>query len=85
MLESLGVRTDQSRTVLQWDHLFSKIANSIDDLPLAREDKSNVSVLGYKIITANRLKLGRNNCRSFGESGVKFDNSPKFQKIMENN
>ena len=85
MLERLGVRADQSRTVLQWDYVFSEIVNSIDDLPLARGDTSNVSVLGYKIITANRLKLGRNNNRSLGEAGVKFDNSPKFQKIRENN
>ena len=53
-LERLGVRSDQSRTVLQWDYLFT-IANSIDDLPLARGDTSNVSVLGYEIITANHL------------------------------
>ena len=84
-LERLGVRSDQSRTVLQWDYLFTKIANSIDDLPLARGDTSNVSVLGYEIITANRLKLGQNNSRSLGESGVKFDTAPRFQKIMENN
>ena len=44
-----------------------------------------MSSLGYKIITANRLKLGRNNSRSLGESGVKFDSSPKVQRIMENN
>ena len=84
-LERLGVRANHSRTTLQWDYLFTKIANSIDDLPLARGDTSNVSSLGYEIITANRLKLGRNNSRSLGESGVKFDNSPKFQRIMENN
>ena len=84
-LERLGVRSDQSRTVLQWDYLFTKIANSIDDLPLARGDTSNVSVLGYEIITANRLKLGRNNSKSLGESGVKFDTAPKFLKILENN
>ena len=79
-LERLGVRT-----TLQWDYLFAKIANSVDDLPLARGDSSNVSVLGYEIITANRLKLGRNNSRSLGESGVNFDSSPKFQQILENN
>ena len=84
-LERLGVRANQSKTVLQWDYLFTKIANSIDDLPLARDHSSNVSVLGHKIITANCLKLRQNNNRSLTNSGVSFDNSPKFQKIMENN
>ena len=31
-LERLGVRANHSRTTLQWDYLFTKIANSIDDL-----------------------------------------------------
>ena len=51
-------------TSLQWDTLFSRISNTIDNLPIARGDTSNETSLGYEIITPNRLKLGRNNYRS---------------------
>ena len=51
-------------TVLQWETCFSKIANQIDDLPMAKGNSSNVADLGWEIITPNRLKLGRNNSRS---------------------
>ena len=60
----MGVSTDHSQTVLQWETLFAKIANTVDNLPMAKEDTSNSSNLGYEIITPTRLKLGRNNYSS---------------------
>ncbi len=60
-------------TCLQWDTLFSRISNSIDNLPLALGNTSNETALGYEIITPNRLKLGRNNYRSLEGSGIDLE------------
>ena len=37
---------------------------------MARGDSSSTKNLGYDIITANCLKLGRNNLRSMARGGV---------------
>ena len=50
-MEKLGVDSSSPMTCLQWDTLFSRISNAIDNLPLARGNTSNETVLGYKIIT----------------------------------
>ena len=60
-LEKMGVNTNHPQTVLQQETLFAKIANTVDNHPMAKGDTSNSSNLGYEIITPNRLKLGRNN------------------------
>ena len=64
MLEKLAVKTDTVMTSLQWETLFAKISNMIDDLPIAKNSQSNARDPGWDIITANRLKLGRNNNKS---------------------
>ena len=63
-LEKMGVNTNHPQTVLQWETIFAKIVNTVDNLPMAKGNTSNSSNLGYEIITPNRLKLGRNNYRS---------------------
>ena len=35
MLEKLSIKTDTCMTAIQWETLFSKISNQINDLPLA--------------------------------------------------
>ena len=84
-LERTGIKTTSPMTVTQWDCVFAKVANTIDDLPLARGDSSNVTNLGFEIITANRLKMGRNNNRSLEGSGVIFDKTPQFSAILRRN
>ena len=49
-LEKMGVNTYHPHTVLQWEMLFAKIANTVDNLPMAKGDTSNSSNLGYEII-----------------------------------
>ena len=71
----MGVNTNRPQTVLQWETLFSKIANTEDNLPMAKGNMSNATNLGYEIITPNRLKLGQNNYRSLEGSGIKLDMS----------
>ena len=64
MLEKLSIKDDTCMTALQWETLFSKLASDINDLPMAKCDRSNVTDAGWDLITPNRLMLGRNNNRS---------------------
>ena len=69
-LERMGVNTNHPKTVLQWETLFSKIAIAVDNLPMAKGSTTNDTNLDYKIITSNKLKLGRNNYQSLKGSGL---------------
>ena len=84
-LEKLGVSTTVPMTCMQWETLFSRISNALDNLPLARRDNSTGSALGYEIITPNRLKLGRNNTRSLEGNEIDLDMSSNFTKILDRN
>ena len=42
-LERTGVKTGSPKTPLQWDCVFAKIANTLDNLPMARGDTSNAT------------------------------------------
>ena len=64
-------------SILQWETLSSEVANSMNDLPLAL----NGIVSDYEsmdLITANRLKLGRNNDRSPTEPLIVSKNPSKI-------
>ena len=74
-----------SQSALQWDTLFAKIANTIDDMPLAKGNTSNDSHLGFEIITANRLKLGRNNQRSLVGPGMTLDLPGHLTRLLKQN
>jgi len=84
-MEKMGVNSSHPMTCLQWDTLFSRISNSIDNLPLALGNTSNETALGYEIITPNRLKLGRNNYRSLEGNGIDLEMSSNFTRILERN
>ena len=85
IMEKLGVDSSHPMTCLQWDTLFSRISNTIDNLPLALGNSSNETALGYEIITPNRLKLGRNNYWSLEGSRIDLEMSSNFTKILERN
>jgi len=68
MLEKLSVDAAECLTPIGWETLFSRIANDLDNLPIAKGLSSNVADFGYEIITPNRLKLGRNNYRSLDDT-----------------
>ena len=72
-------------TALQWKTLFSKIVNTLDNLPIAKGNATVTGNLGLEIITANRIKLGRINFRSLGGEGIQIDLSTDAAKILENN
>jgi hypothetical protein len=64
MLQKTAVSTDIALTALQWETVFSKMASQIDDIPMARVDKTNSEDPGWELLTPNRFKLGRCNNRS---------------------
>ena len=84
-LERLGVKASNPLTALQWESVFARIASTLDDMPLAKGSTSTASNLGYEIITANRLKLGRNNSRSLEGAGLHLDRTPHLGRMMERN
>ena len=73
------------QTALQWETVFAKIANTIDDLPLAKGNSDSASRFGFEILTANRLKLGRNNFRSLAGEGISIDVTPNLSKLLDRN
>ena len=85
MLEKTGVQTNVSMTVIQWETTFAKIASTIDDLPLAKGNPSTVSNVGFEILTANRIKLGRNNQRSMEGAGIELDMSGNLVSLLKQN
>ena len=84
MLERTGVDTELPMTSIQWETMFSKVASSLDDLPMAKGNSSKVSDLGFDILTPNRLKLGRNNQRSL-EGSIKMENVALPSDILNRN
>ena len=70
---------------LQWETLFSKKANTVDNLPTAKGNTSSSSNLGHEIFTPNRLKLGRNNYRSLEGSGIKLHMVSNLMSLLKRN
>jgi hypothetical protein len=77
-LQQLSESTTVCNTLLGWETTFSLIANRIDSLPIARGSASAASYLGWEVITANRLKLGRNNHRQL-VGHIKITSCPQAQ------
>ena len=84
MLQKLAINTETAVTALEWETCFGKIANQIDDLPMAKGKTSNVSDIGWDIITPNRLKLGRNNYRSL-DGPIMISGNLGVDNLLENN
>ena len=84
MLDKMAVNTSSAMTAIQWDTCFGMIANQIDDLPMAKGNSSNVSDLGWEIITPNRLKLGRNNFRSLS-GPIKLTGGIGLTELLDKN
>ena len=58
--------------------MFLRVADQIDDLPIACRSDQAPTDLGWEIITPNRLKLGRNNFRQL-EGTIILSNAPQTQ------
>jgi hypothetical protein len=77
MLQKLADTTYVSNTWLGWETLFARIANELDNLPIARGGAKAATDLGWEIITPNRLKLGRNNFRQL-EGEIVLSDAPQL-------
>ena len=64
--------------------MFSKVVNTLDNLPIAKGNATVTGNLGSEIITENRIKLGRNNLRSLGGEGISIDVNTDIAKVLEN-
>jgi hypothetical protein len=73
MLSKHEIKGSFSFTPLEWETIFAKMTNTLDDIPLAKGNSSNVADLGFEILTPNKLKLGRNNYRSVHIDGALSD------------
>merc|ERR1712015_27926 len=73
------------QTAIMWETLFAKISSTIDDLPIAKGNSSNRDAWGFEILTANRIKLGRNNNRSLEGSGINIDLSANLVRLLDRN
>lgn len=78
LLQSLSDTAELVNTLLGWETTFLRIADQIDDLPIARGSDRAPTDLGWEIITPNRLKLGRNNFRQL-EGTIILSNAPQTQ------
>lgn len=78
MLQTMSDTAELVNTLLGWETMFARIADQIDNLPIARGSSRAPSDLGWEIITPNRLKLGRNNFRQL-EGNVVLSNAPQTQ------
>ena len=84
MMSKLAIGANSSFSFLEWETVFAKISNSLNNLPIAKPDKSSASNPTWDLITPNRLLLGRNNYRAMSgwfslQSGV------DYQSLMRKN
>ena len=84
MLKKTQSLVDFPMPVIQWETTFAKVASMLDDLPFCKGNNSNVSDLGFDVITPNRLKLGRNNSRSL-EGNIIFTTNALPSDILDRN
>jgi hypothetical protein len=73
MLEKHSVSEKYPLTPLEWETTFARIANTLNDIPIAKGNSSNVSDLGFDVLTPNKLIMGRNNFRSLQGAGRLLD------------
>ena len=83
-LKQLSIDTTTPLPALQWETVFSKIANHLDNIPMAKGNGSNNADLGFDILTPNRLKLGKNNYRSL-EGSIEMTNRALPSDILDRN
>lgn len=84
MLKKLAVDTTDPVTPVLWETIFAKASSHMDDIPIAQGDGSNLSDLGFEILTPNRLKIGRNSNRSI-DGTIRFTNAALPSDILNRN
>ena len=83
-LKKLDINCYDPVSAIMWETIFAKVANALDNLPMAIGDDSARSDLAREILTPNRLKLGRNNNRSL-EGSIEFTTTALPSDILNRN
>ena len=83
-LQARAVSQEIPLTPLQWETVFAMVSNSLDDVPIAKTNSSNVSDPLFDLITPNKLKMGRNNYRSI-HGGGKFSDVTLPSALLDKN
>ena len=76
MLATLTTATDKVLTVLEWETLFKKAGNLMDEIPVAKGNSSSGTTSQWELLTPNRAKLGRNNNRDL-VSATRLEDFPR--------
>ena len=84
-LEKMGILATSPLAATQWETIFAHVANTLDDLPLAKGNSSSSSFTGFEVLTAYRIKLDRDNSRSLEGPGITMEMSQDLRKILDRN
>ena len=82
MLQRTGEAISVPQSPLMWETTFARIANALNDHPIAKSNQSNVSSESFDIITPNRLILGRNNVCGLPIEGTDQEVSSNLQRVL---
>ena len=80
MLNKLFVTKSRTLTYIGWETVFQRIASMLDNVPMCKIQGNDDPE--WRIMTPNRLKIGRNNHRSL-DSPMMLTNCP--QTLLERN
>ena len=83
-MQRYSIDQDTARTALGWETVFAQMANAMDDLPIAKSNSSNVQNTEFDLLTPNRLKMGRNNYRTF-HGNSKFSDPSLPSELLDQN
>ena len=84
MMDKLVIASTTAMTALEWETLFQKVSSMLNDIPIAKSSTTNVSDIGWDIITPNRLLLGRNHYRSL-EGSIRIEQADNISKLLHKN
>ena len=66
-----------------WETTFARIANALNDLPVAKGNTHSGTVMGnFDIIMPNRILLCRNNRKGISGEGIDFESSANLQRLL---
>ena len=82
MLQKTGETISAPQSPLMWETTFARIANALNDHPIAKSNQSNLSSDNFDIITPNRLILGRNSARGLPMEGLDLETSANLQRVL---
>ena len=83
-LEQLRDTAPPPKTYIAWETTFAQISNQLNDLPMAKANRSRIEDPFWDVLTPNRLILGRNNNRSL-HGRMKIDYGPDLDLLVWKN